>query len=104
MKLGRALCYQPRPWNQPFEEVSSMCKVPGEKPPVKYVAYCGCGYVESGNDLLELIRVVRDDGVLGESVAIWDGAEMVAFIDVDNKAHLLFPILLPFPKRGGRSA
>jgi hypothetical protein len=78
-----------------------MCNVPGEKPPVKYTAYCGCDYVESGDDLLELIRIVRDDGVLGESVAIWDDGEMVAFIDVDNKAHVLLPVLLPFPKRVG---
>jgi hypothetical protein len=81
-----------------------MCKVTGEKPPVKYVAYCGKDYVESGDNLLDLIRVVRDDGVLGESVAIWDGAEMVAFIDIDNKAHMLLPILLPFPKPVGRIA
>jgi hypothetical protein len=47
-----------------------MCKVSGEKPPVKYVAYCGPDFVERGDDLLELIRVVRHDGVLGESVAI----------------------------------
>jgi hypothetical protein len=29
---------------------------------------------------------------------------MVAFIDIDNKAHILLPIILPFPKRVSRIA
>jgi hypothetical protein len=68
----------------------------------QYVALCGRDFVESGDDLLALIRVVATDHIVGESVAIWDGGEMIAYFDVEGALTMLLPVLLPFPQRISR--